>query len=45
MPTGNYDAIQENLFMGRVPNRVIVGLADTNAFNGSFAKSAYNFKN
>ena len=31
--------------MGQVPNRVIVGLVDTDAFNGSFAKNPYNFKN
>ena len=42
--TGNYDAVQENLFMGQVPNRVIVGRVDTDAFNGSFAKNPYNFK-
>ena len=45
IPTGNYDVVQENLFMGQVPNRVIVGLVDTDAFNGSFAKNPYNFKN
>ena len=45
IPTGNYDAVQENLYMGQVPNRVIVGLVDTDAFNGSFAKNPYNFKN
>ena len=45
IPTGNYDAVQENLFMGQVPGRVIVGLVDTDAFNGSFAKNPYNFKN
>ena len=43
--TGNYDAVQENLFMGQIPNRVIVGLVDTDTFNGSFAKNPYNFKN
>ena len=45
IPTGNYDAVQENLFMGQVPNRVIVSLADTDAFNGLFAKNPFNFKN
>ena len=45
IPTGNYDAVQENLFMGQVPNRVIIGLVDMDAFNGLFAKSSYNFKN
>ena len=29
----------------KVPNRVIVGLVDTDTFNGSFAKNPYNFKN
>ena len=36
--TGNYDAVQENLYMGQIPYRVIVGLIDTDAFNGSFAR-------
>ena len=45
IPTGYYDTVQENLFMGQVPNRVIVCLVDTDAFNGSFAKNPYNFKN
>ena len=31
--------------MGQVPNRVIVGLVDTDAFNGSFAKNPFNLKN
>ena len=31
--------------MGQVVNQVIVGLVDTDAFNGSFAKNPYNFKN
>ena len=31
--------------MGQVPNRVIFGLVGTYAFNGSFAKNPYNFKN
>ena len=34
IPNRNYNAVQENLFMGQVPNRVIVGFVDTDAFNG-----------
>ena len=45
IPTGNYDAVQENFFTGQVPNRVIVGLVNTYTFNGSLAKNPYNFKN
>ena len=45
IPTGNYDAVQENLFMGQVPSRVIVGFVGTDGFNGSFGKNSYNFKN
>ena len=45
IPTGNYDTVQKNLFMGQVPNRVIVGLVGTDAFNGSFANNPYKFKN
>ena len=31
--------------MGQIPNQVIVGLVDTDAFNGSFAKNPYKFNN
>ena len=31
--------------MRQKPNRVTVGLVDTDAFNGSFPKNLYNFKN
>ena len=34
IPTGNSDAVQENLFMGQIPNRLIAGLVDTDKFNG-----------
>ena len=45
IPTGTLDVNQENVFMGQVPSRVIVGLVDHDAFNGNYKKNPFNFKN
>jgi hypothetical protein len=39
------DVTQENVFMGQIPSRVVVGLVDHDAFNGNFKKNLFNFKN
>lgn len=33
----------EQVFLGRVPSRVIIGLVDNTAYNGNFKKSPFNF--
>lgn len=44
IPKGNLNATQENFFMGQMPHRLIIGIVDTDAFNGSYQKSPFNFK-
>ena len=35
---------KENLFLGQMPKRVIVGCVDDDAFSGSLTKNPFNFK-
>ena len=41
---GNMNMVKDNLFNGQLPNRVIIGMLDNDAYNGSFAKNPFNFK-
>ncbi len=45
IPAGKMDDTQEKVFMGQIPNRIIVGCVDNDAFNGRFMKNPFNFKN
>ncbi|XP_003730196.2 uncharacterized protein F54H12.2-like [Strongylocentrotus purpuratus] len=44
IPTGNMSINRDNLFLGQLPNRIVIGLTDNDAYNGSYAKNPYNFK-
>lgn len=44
IPQGQLDFIQD-VIRGPMPRRVLVMLVDTNAFNGSFTKDPFEFKN
>lgn len=44
VPRGNLDFSQENLFTGQLPTRLVLGCVDNDAYNGSYAKSPFNFK-
>ena len=44
VPKGNLTANQENLFLGQLPKRLVVGMVESAAFNGSFNRNAYNFR-
>ena len=44
VPKGNLTGNQENLFLGQLPKRLVVGMVENAAFNGSFQKNAYNFR-
>lgn len=44
VPRGNFTVNQENLFMGQIPLRLIIGCVENEALNGSFTKNPYNFK-
>ena len=44
VPAGNFSITKENLFLGQLPTRVVMGLVDNEAYNGLLSKSAFNFK-
>ena len=44
-PRGNYSGNQPNIFQGQLPDRIVIGMVDSTAFNGSFKKNPFNFKN
>ncbi|XP_070546113.1 uncharacterized protein F54H12.2-like [Ptychodera flava] len=35
---------KDHIFLGQLPKRVVLGLVDNNAFNGSYKKNPFNFK-
>ena len=41
---GQMDFLQENLFLGQLPKRVVLAFVETTAYNGSLAKNPFNFK-
>ena len=43
-PRGNYSGNQPNIFQGKLPDRIFIGMVDSTAFNGSFKKNPFNFK-
>ena len=44
VPKGNRMANQENLFLGQLPKRLVIGMIDNKAFNGDKTKNPYNFQ-
>ena len=44
IPQGNQSFTRENLFLGQIPRRVVIGMVDNTAFNGDYHKNPYNFK-
>ena len=42
---GSMSVNKDNVIMGQLPRRVVVGLVSNKAFNGSVADNAFNFKN
>ncbi len=45
VPRGNMSGNQPNIFQGALPNRIVIGIVDADAFNGTYAKNPFNFKN
>jgi len=41
---GSLGCVKDNLYLGQLPTRLIVGLVDSTAFNGSYSKNPFNFK-
>lgn len=44
LPAGISDSSQEKLFHGQIPTRVVIGLVDNRAFNGSRTHNPFNFQ-
>ena len=44
IPGGNMMANQENLFLGQLPKRLVIGMVENTAFNGDKDKNPFNFK-
>ncbi|XP_020899945.2 uncharacterized protein F54H12.2, partial [Exaiptasia diaphana] len=44
IPSGNPSIHKGDLFNGFVPKRIVLGMVDSDAFNGSYTKNPYNFK-
>lgn len=41
---GSLTLNHENLFLGQLPKRVVIGCVDNDAYNGQYSKNPYNFK-
>ena len=39
VPRGNMSGNQPNIFQGILPNRIVIGMVDADAFNGTYAKN------
>ena len=44
IPQGNLTAIKENLFLGQLPEKVVIGFVNNDAYNGVIGKKPFNFK-
>jgi hypothetical protein len=44
IPAGNMSFVQDNIFTGQMPNRVIIACVDNDALNGDYKKSPFEFK-
>ncbi len=45
IPTGTMSFSKDNLFLGQLPHRLVIGFVDNDAYNGVLTKNPYNFKN
>ena len=45
VPRGNMSGNQPNIFQGILPNRIVIGMVDADAFNDTYTKNPFNFKN
>lgn len=44
IPSGNMSFVQDNIFTGQMPRRIVVACVDNDAFNGNYKKSPFEFK-
>ena len=45
VPSGNMNCIQDNMFLGLLPKRLIIGCVDSDVLNGTITKNPFDFKN
>nr|MCS5648563.1 hypothetical protein [Dehalococcoidia bacterium] len=44
VPSGNMNYIQDNMFLGQLPKRLVIGCVDSDALNGVITKNPFDFK-
>ena len=44
VPRGNMDFVKDNLFLGQMPKRLVIGCIDSDAYSGVITKNPFNFK-
>ncbi|GIY75318.1 uncharacterized protein F54H12.2 [Caerostris darwini] len=44
VPQGSMSFVRDNIFVGQMPKRIIVGCVDNDAFHDTFQKSPFDFK-
>ncbi len=44
IPSRYFSITKENLFLGQLPTRLVVGIVDNDSYNGTLAKSPFNFQ-
>ena len=44
VPSDNMNYIQDNMFLGQLPKKLIIGCVDSNALNGNITKNHFDFK-
>ena len=45
IPAGQMTFNPDNVFLGQIPKRIVIGLVDNTAYNGVFNRNPFNFQN
>ena len=45
VPRGNMTYVRDNMFLGQLPKRLVIGWVDSDALNGTITKNPFDFKN
>jgi hypothetical protein len=44
VPRGNMNYVQDNMFLGQLPKRLVIGYVDSDALNGTIMKIPFDFR-
>jgi hypothetical protein len=44
VPRGSMNYVQDNMFLGQLPKRLVIGCVDSDALNGTITKNPFDFK-